>query len=134
MRMNPARLPEGIPEQFLLELFVRSGGDGLRRMRQALGRWSETGSEAELVDVGRLAHNLKGSSCQLGFDEVAHLAGALELYTGELQRRRRPGDAEELALIETAISLAINALDAIATAAPIPDLAGVTERLEADPQ
>jgi chemotaxis protein histidine kinase CheA len=134
MRMNPARLPEGISEQFLLDLFVRSGGDALRRMGQALAHWAETGSEAELADIGRLAHNLKGSSCQLGFDEVAHLAGALEQYTGELRRRRRPGDPDELALIEAAVSLAATALDAIAAAAPIPDLAGVTERLEAEPR
>jgi chemotaxis protein histidine kinase CheA len=132
--MNPARLPEGISEQFLLDLFVRSGGDALRRMGQALGHWAETGSEAELADIRRLAHNLKGSSCQLGFDELAHLAGALELYTGELQRRRRPGDPDELALIEAAVSLAAAALGAVATAAPIPDLAGVTERLEAEPR
>ena len=88
--MDPARLPEGIPEQFLLDLFVRSGGTRCGGGRSAR-RWAETGSEAELADVRRLAHNLKGSSFQLGFDEVAHLASALELFAGELLRRRCPG-------------------------------------------
>ena len=132
--MDPARLPEGISEQFLLDLFVSSGGDTLRRMREALRRWDETGSEAELADVRRLAHNLKGASLQLGFDTVARLASALERFAGGLLRRRRPGSPEDLALIEAAADMAVAILGAIAAAAPIPDLTGITERLEADPR
>ena len=132
--MDPARLPEGISEQFLLDLFVSSGGDTLRRMREALRRWDETGSEAELADVRRLAHNLKGASLQLGFDTVARLANALEMFTAGLLRRRRPGNPEELALIEAAVDLAAAILDAVAAAAPLPDLMGITERLEVDPR
>jgi chemotaxis protein histidine kinase CheA len=134
MSMDPARLPEGVSEQFLLDLFVRSGGDTLRRMREALRHWAETGSEAGLADVRRLAHNLKGASLQLGFDTVARLASAVEKFTGGLLRRRRPGSPEELALIEAAIDTAVAILDAVAAAAPIPDLTGITERLEADPR
>jgi chemotaxis protein histidine kinase CheA len=134
MQMDPARLPEGIPEQLLLDLYVRSGGDTLQRMREALRNWAETGSEAGLADVRRLAHNLKGASLQLGFDDVARLTGALERFAGELLRRRRPGDPAELALIEAAADLAASVFAAIAAAAPIPDLTGVTERLEADPR
>jgi chemotaxis protein histidine kinase CheA len=132
--MDPARLPEGISEQFLLDLFVSSGGDTLRRMREALRRWDETGSEAELADVRRLAHNLKGASLQLGFDTVAHLASALEMFTAGLLRRRGPGNPEDLALIEAATDMAVAILDALAAADPIPDLTGITERLEADPR
>jgi chemotaxis protein histidine kinase CheA len=134
MRMDPARLPEGIPEQLLLDLFVRSGRDTLRRLREALRQWAEVGSEAGLADVRRLAHNLKGASLQLGFDDVGRLTSALERFAGELLRRRRPGHPEELALMEAAADLAAAVLDAIAADAPTPDLTGMTERLEADPR
>jgi chemotaxis protein histidine kinase CheA len=134
MQMEPARLPEGISEQFLLDLFVSSGGETLRRMREALRRWDETGSEAELADVRRLAHNLKGASLQLGFDTVACLASALETFIGGLLRRRRPGNPEDVALIEAAAEMAVAILDAVAAAAPLPDLTDITERLEADPR
>jgi chemotaxis protein histidine kinase CheA len=129
--MDPARLPEGISEQFLLDLFVSSGGETLRRMRDALRRWNETGSEAELADVRRLAHNLKGSSLQLGFDTCARLTSALEMFADGLLRLRRPGHPEELALMETAADMAVAILDAVAAAAPLPDLTEITERLEA---
>lgn len=130
--MDPARLPEGISEQFLLDLFVSSGGETLRRMREALRRWDETGSEAELADVRRLAHNLKGASLQLGLDTCARLTSALEGFADGLLRRRRPGHPEELALMETAADMAVAILDAVAAATPLPDLTDITERLEAD--
>lgn len=132
--MDPARLPEGIPEQFLLDLYVRSGRDTVARMREALRHWTQTGSEADLADARRMAHNLKGSSCQLGFDDVAHFAGALELYVGGLLRRRRAGDPGELALLDAAADLAISVLDAIEKTAAIPDLEDITGRLEAEPR
>lgn len=132
--MDPARIPEGISEQFLLDLFVRSGGDTLRRMREALRRWGETGSEAELANVRRLAHNLKGASLQLGFDTAARLASALEMFTSGLLRRQRPGNPDERALIDAAIDMAVAILDAVAAAAPLPDLTSITQRLEADPR
>jgi chemotaxis protein histidine kinase CheA len=130
--MDPARLPEGIPEQFLLDLFVRSGRDTLQRMREALRHWTDVGNEAQLADLRRLAHNLKGASLQLGFEDVARLASALERFTSRLLSCRRPGNPEELALMEAGADLAAAALDAVAAAAPIPDLTALTERLEAD--
>lgn len=132
--MDPARLPEGISEQFLLDLYVSSGGDTLRRLREALQRWDEAGSEADLADVRRLAHNLKGASLQLGFDTIAHLASALEMFTGGLLRRRGPGRPEDLTLIAAAADMAGASLDAIAASAVIPDLTSITARLEVDSQ
>jgi chemotaxis protein histidine kinase CheA len=132
--MDPARLPEGIPEQFLLDLYVRSGRDTVVRMREAIRHWTQDGSEADLADARRMAHNLKGSSCQLGFEGVARFAGALELYVTGLLRRRRAGEPEEVGLLEAAADLAMSVLDAIERTAAIPDLEGITTRLAAEPR
>jgi chemotaxis protein histidine kinase CheA len=132
--MDPAQLPEGIPEQVLLDLYVRSGGETLRRMREALAHWAESGSEAGLADVRRLAHNLKGASLQLGFSEVARLTSALERFAAELLRRRRGGDPEEVALLKSGVDTAASALDAVAKGEGMPDLEGITKLLEATPR
>ncbi len=130
--MDPARLPEGIPEQFLLDLFIRSGGETVARMRVALQEWTGTGSETALADVRRYAHNLKGASLQLGFDEVARLTSGLERCVSSLLRQQRPGRPEELELLAAAVESAAAALEALASANPLPDLKAVTERLESD--
>jgi chemotaxis protein histidine kinase CheA len=129
--MDPARLPDGISEQVLLELYVRSGTESMERLRTAIHSWEQTGSEADLADSRRLAHNLKGSSCQLGFDELAKLAAAMELFTTDLLRRHRTVDAQTVELIDAAAGLAISVLATIAEGAPIPDLAEMIARLTA---
>jgi chemotaxis protein histidine kinase CheA len=132
--MDPARLPEGIPEHVLLELYVQSGSETLQRLRAAFRRWAADGGDADLADVRRLAHNFRGSSCQLGFDSIARLAAGVEEYTGELIRRQRPGDPAEIDLLESAAGLLAAALEAVAAGEEIPDLNVITGQLEETPR
>jgi chemotaxis protein histidine kinase CheA len=132
--MDPARLPEGIPEQVLLDLFHRSGTDTLERARSALRRWADSGSEPDLADSRRLAHNLKGSSCQLGFEEFSGLAAALEAMLSAFLRGQRQATSAAIVLAEEAINLLVAALEAIVAGKETPGLAEMTTRLGEPPQ
>jgi len=85
--MDPARVPEGIPVEYLLEVYWRSARSGLARLRQLLEGLPESPNEAGLAEVRRLAHNLKGSSRQLGFDPLGRRAAAVEHRADALLRR-----------------------------------------------
>jgi len=82
--MDPARLPDNIPEAFLLDLFVRSARQTLDRLCEAMQRLAVHPGEPGAREIVRLCHNLKGSSRQMGFDDLGSMAAEMEALAWRL--------------------------------------------------
>jgi len=130
--MDPARLPEGVPADVLLGVYLRSGHDTLDRLAEAVHRAREAGGEAALAEVRRLSHNFKGASCQLGFDEVGRLAAALEQYSAECLRGGRFPDLQGFERMERAVQGLQAGLRSIEEGTSAPDLSDVAKAIETE--
>ncbi len=101
--MNPDLLPEGADEE-LLKIYK----DSARKTVEQLSRAADAAGPDELRQhlslLHRLAHNLKGSSCQFGFVEIGKLAQALEQLAARLERAERAPEEDEIRALKAAVA------------------------------
>ena len=76
--MKLDQLPEGIPEEELLQIFIQAARSNIEAMAAALEEKTSAGAFPDLATLHRVSHNLKGSAYQFGFQELAELALQVE--------------------------------------------------------
>ena len=127
--MDPARWPENVPEEVMVEFFVRAARESLGRMREAMHRFETHPAEPGARDVVRLCHNLKGSSRQIGLEELGDTAEMMEAVASLLSSEP-PAAAQSLctALGDAAERVSLW-IEALGRGDPLPDLEPLTARL-----
>lgn len=127
--MDPARLPENIPEAVLLDLFVQAVRQTLDRLREAMGRLAVHPGEPGAREVVRLCHNLKGSSRQMGFDDLGLMAAEMEAVACRFDLAGGADPSRWRQELEAAEERFRAYVDALESSSPTPDLAAITDRL-----
>lgn len=74
----------------LIELFREEADESIEELRHAIERFESEGASVDVGDCMRLAHNLKGASAGVGFEDFSSLAHLLEDGFSLLQEQSAP--------------------------------------------
>jgi chemotaxis protein histidine kinase CheA len=103
--INPDLLPEGFSGEELMGIYLGSACDMIDQMARCVERGLPQDFAPHIPLVHRLAHNLKGSSCQFGFTETGRVARAMEALAAHLQRGSRAPEPLDLQVLAAAVAV-----------------------------
>jgi HPt (histidine-containing phosphotransfer) domain-containing protein len=127
--MNTNRLPDDVPIEEVLAVYLDSARSALRQIRQGLDVPRKEDIAPSLPLIHRLAHNLKGASLQLGLPEIGDLAQAVERLSGHLQLRKI--EREDHDLLKDAAERLWEQVKELASGGRVADWNGLCRRMEA---
>jgi chemosensory pili system protein ChpA (sensor histidine kinase/response regulator) len=108
----------------MFEIYVQEAVGHLRTLEEQSARWREAPNAEVPHEFLRAAHTLASSSGTAGFDEMAHLAAALEQWIPFARQATEPGDAET-------VTAAIAQLRAMVESVSRREAPGSSEKLTA---
>jgi chemotaxis protein histidine kinase CheA len=128
--MKSDQLPEGIPEEELIRIYVTAARANLSTMTEALERLSSENSFPDLATLHRLSHNLKGSSRQFGFQEPAGVACGMEAFAAQVLQGDGSVTEEDRGLLREAIACLAEMVGQIEEDRPNADPSALCRRLQ----
>lgn len=128
------QLPDEIPTEELLRIYLTTGRENLTVMSEAVQSLGLGANDTSLAVLQRLSHNMKGSSYQFGFPEPGHVAAGIELLIAQLLQTARPLLKEDLSTLAEGLACLKNLLESLEKGAPLGDSSAVCARLQARAQ
>ncbi|HET8701642.1 MAG TPA: Hpt domain-containing protein [Nitrococcus sp.] len=90
--LSPPRAVDAADED-LVQVFLEEADDILRFLESSVERWEASpDDEAQVAELHRSLHTLKGGARLTGFESIGHLCHALESMIGDVGAHRVPAD------------------------------------------
>jgi hypothetical protein len=128
--MLPDQLPEDIPAEELMRVFVGATTISLEKIAEAYRSIEKGDSQLGVPLLRRLSHNLKGSSYQFGFTELGVVSSHLEALTENLLGRLERISSEDHTALAAGVECLHRLFHSLATGEPPPDSGPVCRMLE----
>ncbi len=115
----------------LLEIFYEESKELLEQIEEDLGRWQGNPEDRNAVaGLQRSLHTLKGGARLTGIMPLGDLSHVLESLFERVLNAELAAETALFARVRRAVDHAASALESLREGRPLPDLAGVTERLQ----
>ena len=129
-RESEVVVPEVDPE--LLELFLEEAGEITERLEEHLASWEDNPTSQEAIDgLMRNLHTLKGNARFAGLFGVGDLSHALESLFENLAEGSLQADERLRPLVRQGVDRLETSIEVLQQNGTLPDLADLTEALEA---
>ncbi|MDN5872115.1 MAG: Hpt domain-containing protein, partial [Nitrococcus sp.] len=120
-----------IEDEDLVQVFLEEADDILRFLEGSVERWEALpDDEAQIAEIHRSLHTLKGGARLAGFEGIGHLCHALESVINDVGTQRVPADDTFFDLLHASLDRLTDLLEQARGGGHVPASDGLIARIE----